>query len=68
MTRVVFPAEIAATSRLLAAAEFPAWQTCRRRSSGLANLSNPSARRAYENAILDFIGSPVSPGRRNSAP
>jgi integrase/recombinase XerD len=34
----------------------------------LANLSNPSTRRACENAILDFIGSPVSPGRRNSAP
>jgi integrase/recombinase XerD len=49
------PAEIAPTSRLLTAAEFHRLADVLPEIEWFANLSNPSTRRAYENAIRDFM-------------
>src|SRR3984957_3699392 len=49
------PAEIAPASRLLTAAEFHRLADVSLEVEWFANLSNPSTRRAYENAIKDFM-------------
>src|ERR1700723_1316021 len=49
------PAEIAPTSRLLTAAEFHRLADVPPEVEWFANLSNPSTRRAYENAVRDFM-------------
>ena len=49
------PAEIAPASRLLTAAEFHRLADVPPEVEWFANLSNPSTRRAYENAIRDFM-------------
>jgi site-specific recombinase XerD len=50
------PAEIAPASRLLTAAEFHRLADVPPEVEWFANLSNPSTRRSYENAIRDFMG------------
>ena len=47
--------EIAPASRLLTAAEFHRLADVPPEIEWFANLSNPSTRRAYENAIRDFM-------------
>nr|WP_294565176.1 tyrosine-type recombinase/integrase [uncultured Rhodopila sp.] len=49
------PAEIAQTNRLLTAAEFHRLADVPPEVEWFANLSNPQTRRAYENAIRDFM-------------
>jgi integrase/recombinase XerD len=49
------PAEIAPANRLLTAAEFHRLADVPPEVEWFANLSNPSTRRAYENAIRDFM-------------
>src|SRR3984885_10162325 len=49
------PTPIAATTRLLTAAEFHRLADVPPEVEWFANLSNPSTRRAYENAIRDFM-------------
>ena len=49
------PAEIAPTNRLLTAAEFHRLADVPPEVEWFANLSNPSTRRAYENAVKDFM-------------
>jgi integrase/recombinase XerD len=49
------PAEIAPAIRLLTAAEFHRLADVPPEVEWFANLSNPSTRRAYENAIRDFL-------------
>jgi len=49
------PAEIAPASRLLAAAEFHRLADVPPEVEWFANLSNPSTRRSYENAVRDFM-------------
>ena len=49
------PAQIAPTDRLLTAAEFHRLADVPPEVEWFANLSNPSTRRAYENAIRDFM-------------
>jgi integrase/recombinase XerD len=49
------PTEIAQTTRLLTAAEFHRLADVPPEVEWFANLSNPSTRRAYENAIRDFM-------------
>jgi integrase/recombinase XerD len=49
------PAEIAPASRLLTAAEFHRLADVPPEVGWFANLSNPNTRRAYENAIRDFM-------------
>jgi integrase/recombinase XerD len=49
------PAEIAPASRLLTAAAFHRLADVPPEVEWFANLSNPSTRRAYENAIRDFM-------------
>jgi integrase/recombinase XerD len=58
MTSDQLPAEIppARVSRLLTAAEFHRLSDVPPEVEWFANLSNPSTRRAYENAIRDFMG------------
>jgi integrase/recombinase XerD len=50
------PSEIAPTTRLLTAAEFHRLADVPPEVEWFANLSNPQTRRAYENAIRDFMG------------
>jgi site-specific recombinase XerD len=50
------PAEIAPANRLLTAAEFHRLADVPPEVEWFANLSNPSTRRSYENAIRDFMG------------
>ncbi len=54
MTTDQLPAEIAPGSRLLTAAEFHRLSDVPPEVEWFANLSNPSTRRAYENAVRDF--------------
>ncbi len=54
MTTDQLPAEIAPGSRLLTAAEFHRLADVPPEVEWFANLSNPSTRRAYENAVRDF--------------
>lgn len=49
------PTEMAPASRLLTAAEFHRLADVPPEVEWFANLSNPSTRRAYENAIRDFM-------------
>src|SRR5665213_1674457 len=49
------PAEVAPADRLLTAAEFHRLADVPPEVEWFANLSNPSTRRAYENAIRDFM-------------
>jgi len=49
------PAEIAPANRLLTAAEFHRLADVPPEVEWFANLSNPSTRRAYENAVRDFM-------------
>src|ERR1700720_3697166 len=49
------PVAIAPASRLLTAAEFHRLADVPPEVEWFANLSNPSTRRAYENAIRDFM-------------
>ena len=49
------PAEIAPANRLLTAAEFHRLAEVPPEVEWFANLSNPSTRRAYENAVGDFM-------------
>src|SRR5665213_3777650 len=49
------PAEIAPARRLLTAAEFHRLADVPPEVEWFANLSNPSTRRSYENAIRDFM-------------
>ena len=49
------PAEIAPANRLLTAAEFHRLADVPPEVEWFANLSNPSTRRAYENAVKDFM-------------
>ncbi len=49
------PTEIAASNRLLTAAEFHRLADVPPEVEWFANLSNPSTRRAYENAVRDFM-------------
>jgi hypothetical protein len=49
------PAEIHTDTRLLTAAEFHRLAAVPPEVEWFANLSNPSTRRAYENAIRDFM-------------
>ncbi len=49
------PTEIAPANRLLTAAEFHRLADVPPEVEWFANLSNPSTRRAYENAIRDFV-------------
>ncbi len=49
------PAEIAPATRLLTAAEFHLLADVPPEVEWFANLSNPSTRRAYENAVRDFM-------------
>jgi len=49
------PAQIAAGTRLLTAAEFHRLADVPPEVEWFANLSNPSTRRAYENAVRDFM-------------
>jgi integrase/recombinase XerD len=62
------PTEIVPANRLLTAAEFHRLADLPPEVEWFANLSNPSTRRAYENAVRDFMVSPASRGRQNSAP
>jgi len=55
MTTDQLPAEIAPGSRLLTAAEFHRLADVPPEVEWFANLSNPSTRRAYENAVADFV-------------
>ena len=50
------PAEIVPANRLLTAAEFHRLADVPPEVEWFANLSNPSTRRSYENAIRDFMG------------
>jgi site-specific recombinase XerD len=50
------PTQIAPGNRLLTAAEFHRLADVPPEVEWFANLSNPSTRRAYENAIRDFMG------------
>src|SRR5580704_1179028 len=50
------PTEIAPANRLLTAAEFHRLADVPPAVEWFANLSNPSTRRAYENAVRDFVG------------
>jgi integrase/recombinase XerD len=50
------PAEIIPDSRLLTAAEYHRLADVPPEVEWFANLSNPSTRRSYENAIRDFMG------------
>jgi integrase/recombinase XerD len=50
------PTEIVSASRLLTAAEFHRLADVPPEVEWFRNLSNPSTRRAYENAIRDFMG------------
>ena len=52
---MTIPIEIAPTSRLLTAAEFHRLADVPPEVEWFANLSNPSTRRAYENAVKDFM-------------
>jgi integrase/recombinase XerD len=54
MTTDQLPTEIAPGSRLLTAAEFHRLADVPPEVEWFANLSNPSTRRAYENAVRDF--------------
>jgi hypothetical protein len=58
MTSDQLPAQIAPArvSRMLTAAEFHRLSDVPPEVEWFANLSNPSTRRAYENAIRDFMG------------
>ena len=49
------PTEIAPTGRLLTAAEFHRLADVPPEVEWFANLSNPQTRRAYENAVKDFV-------------
>jgi integrase/recombinase XerD len=49
------PAEIAQSNRLLTAAEFHRLADVPPEVEWFANLTNPSTRRAYENAVKDFM-------------
>src|SRR5579872_3674629 len=49
------PTEIAPGSRLLTAAEFQRLADVPPEVEWFANLTNPSTRRAYENAVRDFM-------------
>jgi len=49
------PAEIVSANRLLTAAEFHRLADVPPEVEWFANLSNPSTRRAYENAVRDFM-------------
>src|SRR3954471_11789405 len=49
------PTEIAPTVRLLTAAEFHRLADVPPEVEWFANLSNPETRRAYENAVKDFM-------------
>jgi integrase/recombinase XerD len=55
MPAAQLPAEITPTNRLLTAAEFHRLADVPPEVEWFANLSNPSTRRAYENAIRDFM-------------
>jgi integrase/recombinase XerD len=55
MTSDQLPAEIVPANRLLTAAEFHLLADVPPEVEWFANLSNPSTRRAYENAIRDFM-------------
>jgi site-specific recombinase XerD len=54
-TSAQLPAEIASANRLLTAAEFHRLADVPPEVEWFANLSNPSTRRAYENAVRDFV-------------
>ena len=54
-TAAQLPAEIAPANRLLTAAEFHRLADVPPEVEWFANLSNPSTRRAYENAVRDFM-------------
>lgn len=49
------PAQIGPGNRLLTAAEFHRLADVPPEAEWFANLSNPSTRRAYENAVRDFV-------------
>jgi integrase/recombinase XerD len=55
MTVVPLPAQILPAARLLTAAEFHQLADVPPEVEWFANLSNPSTRRSYENAIRDFM-------------
>ncbi len=55
MTSDPHPAAIATTKRMLTAAEFDRLADVPPEVEWFANLSNPSTRRAYENAVRDFM-------------
>ena len=55
MTADQLPTEIAPANRLLTAAEFHRLADVPPEVEWFANLSNPSTRRAYENAVGDFM-------------
>jgi site-specific recombinase XerD len=55
MPKTQLPAEIAPANRLLTAAEFHQLADVPPEVEWFANLSNPSTRRAYENAVRDFM-------------
>ena len=55
MTDETLPTKIAATSRLLTAAEFHRLADVPPEVEWFANLTNPSTRRAYEHAVGDFM-------------
>ena len=55
MTQDQLPTEITPTNRLLTAAEFHRLADVPPEVEWFANLTNPSTRRAYENAVKDFM-------------
>src|SRR5918911_1665572 len=56
MSDAPVPAKIAPTNRLLTSAEFHQLAAVPPEIEWFANIRNKSTRRAYENAIQDFIG------------
>jgi site-specific recombinase XerD len=55
MLKIQLPAAIPTANRLLTAAEFHQLAAVPPEVEWFANLSNPSTRRAYENAVKDFM-------------
>src|SRR5947207_12352275 len=56
MSDIPVPAKIAPTNRLLTSAEFQRLAAVPPEVEWFANIRNASTRRAYENAIQDFMG------------
>ena len=68
MTPDQLPAKSGTASRLLTAAEFHRLADVPPEVEWFANLANPHTRRAYENAVRDFMRFTGIDGRRNFAP